>query len=65
MNEICSNWQGSGWYAPRQEGAHEEQHVRWYWVGDDLEQQPRLDRSECLGTPSWFDSLFEIEGERA
>ena len=44
-------WQGPGWYASRQEGAHENQRIITSYFGDD-EQQP--DTYGRAGTPFWL-----------
>ncbi len=64
MRATCSDWNGPGWYAPCQEGAHDNQHIKWYWISDDPTEEPDTGDA-VVGTPSWFDTLFEIEGERA
>ena len=63
MREVVE-WDGCGWYAPRQEGSHESQHVHWYRVpgfdrdgysADDDTMIWDATRPMGLGTPRWFD----------
>jgi hypothetical protein len=53
-SEGIVNWQGEGWYADRQEGAHEEQRIVSYYVGSNHEEMPDT-YEQCLGTPYWLD----------
>jgi hypothetical protein len=60
-NELVI-WRGPGWYASRQEGAHENQHTRTYQVGTDPEECPDT-YTLGLGTPQWLDGAFGEEPE--
>lgn len=52
--QLAIVWRGPGWYASRQEGAHERQHVCAYPVGDNPNEAPDV-YTMGLGTPIWYD----------
>ena len=57
-------WHGPGWYAPRQEGQHDNQCVVWQSVNvfdcapgrDDQSLADNLARHKSLGTPQWLET---------
>ena len=48
----------SGWYSQSQEGAHESQHIRLEWEGNDKNNKPAIDFTY------WHDERILVEGER-
>lgn len=63
-------WQGPGWYAPVQTGAHENQAIGWFAVAGDFRRDGYSEDAESavwnatkpqgLGTPRWLDSTEEL-----
>lgn len=49
-------WCRPGWYACRQERTHRNDHIVWYYVGNNPDVVPET-YYMGLGTPEWFDGV--------
>jgi len=56
------NWEGTGWYAGRQEGAYDCERIEMYFVGSDADERPNTYEMR-LGTPQWVEEKPEEDEE--